>query len=115
MADDKVRISKSPMLLGALLAGLLDEEEVQLYIEDDPFDLNAAVQKVAKKKKVWMSEPPTTCQLCQKPLRGVFIDGATVYGPWAIMCRPCHVTQGRGSGTGRGQIYNLETLEKIEG
>jgi hypothetical protein len=34
-------------------------------------------------------------------------DGATVYGPWANMCDPCHKRVGRGSGVGRGQKYAL--------
>jgi hypothetical protein len=66
-------------------------------------------------KKKWLSSLPTHCQICHNPLRDVFVDGATRFGPWAILCRKCHILRGCGTGTGRGQVYNLNTLEKIAG
>lgn len=64
----------------------------------------------------WLSSKPTKCDLCKGKFRdNTFIDGKTVYGPWAIMCTTCHSHSGHGLGTGRGQKYNLETLEKLEG
>jgi hypothetical protein len=35
----------------------------------------------------------------------VFIDGATIYGPWAYMTPKSHAQYGRGLGIGRGQMY----------
>jgi len=68
-------------------------------------------------KKKWYGTWPASCQMCNMPLDKVeyFVDGATVYGPWALMCPGCHEQDGRGLGTGRGQKYNSKTLEKVEG
>jgi hypothetical protein len=63
----------------------------------------------------WFGEKPTKCQVCNKPLKGSFIDGATVDGPWAIMDVSCWRLKGRGLGIGRGQRYDLDTLTKMEG
>lgn len=64
----------------------------------------------------------TTCQLCNQDVRtlpspntNTIVDGATVSGPWAYMCRPCHKKFGMGTGLGRGQVYNVVTGEKIDG
>lgn len=65
--------------------------------------------------KYWMGLKPTHCQLCGTPLKEKFVDGQTLDGRWAILCMWCHLTYGMGLGTGRGQIYNLDTLEKLEG
>jgi hypothetical protein len=62
-----------------------------------------------------MGSAPIHCDLCHRALKDVFIDGATVIGAWAIMCWLCHVRNGRGLGSGKGQKYNLTTLEKIDG
>lgn len=63
----------------------------------------------------WLSPPPSTCDLCKHPLAHTFIDGKTTWGPWAIMCPKCHGTFGCGFGTGQGQEYDLQTLEKTRG
>ena len=65
--------------------------------------------------KKWCGSRPTKCDLCFKELIGVFIDGKTDEGPWGILCLPCHQTQGIGVGEGRGQVYDLKTLKKLEG
>lgn len=67
--------------------------------------------------KKWHGTWPSPCQLCGRPLdrQEHFIDGATVYGPWALMCVFCHSELGLGLGTGKGQKYSSETLEKVEG
>ena len=62
----------------------------------------------------WRGTPPKTCQLCNRPLKQQFVDGANG-GPWAIMCPSCHHSYGVGIGTGRGQRYDLQTLLKVEG
>jgi len=38
----------------------------------------------------------------------VFIDGATSFGPWGIMCPSCHAQYGMGLGGGRGQKYEKQ-------
>ena len=68
------------------------------------------------KMKKWLGPKPQKCDLCRgKFVDNHFIDGATIYGPWALMCTTCHSHFGHGLGTGRGQLYNLTTLEKLEG
>jgi hypothetical protein len=63
----------------------------------------------------WLSEVPKKCQICGGPLKEAFVDGATVFGPWAIMCIACHRGHGRGLGLGRGQKFDVATKEKIDG
>ena len=59
---------------------------------------------------------PKECQLCHSPSNTLdyIIDGSTPYG-WAFMCVSCHREIGRGLGMGKGQKYDLKTLEKVEG
>jgi hypothetical protein len=67
-------------------------------------------------------EPNITCQLHQPigttPLKR-YVDGATIYGPWANMCESCHKRMGMGLGTGRGQLYEWNqatgSYQKIDG
>lgn len=64
----------------------------------------------------WLGGIPKTCQICSIPLTRQFIDGKTVFGPWAIMCVLCARDQGiKEYGTGVGQLYDLETLVKVAG
>jgi len=63
----------------------------------------------------WMSPKPEKCDICKEPIEDQFVDGATVMGPWAIMCSGCHFQYGRGTGTGKGQVYDAVTLEKVKG
>ncbi len=56
----------------------------------------------------WSGDPPAHCDLCKAPIKKVFVDGKTAYGPWAHMCRKCHLTQGGLLGTGRGQLYRKD-------
>ena len=69
--------------------------------------------------KRWVGSKPVHCDLCHNPFgfknTMEFIDGRTVWGPWAIMCSVCHNDQRIGLGPGKGQKYNYETLEKMEG
>lgn len=65
--------------------------------------------------KKWNGAVPKICTGCGDSLKDIFIDGKTIFGPWAIMCENCHTTHGAGLGLGRGQKYDIKTLEKIEG
>lgn len=65
--------------------------------------------------KKWLSPIPGKCDLCSKPLVDTFVDGKTSFGPWGIMCRPCHRKHGIGLGLGRGQLYDISTALKLEG
>ena len=65
-------------------------------------------------KTQWLSPAPTECDLCHEGLKDCFIDGKTTYGPWATMCPTCHNLFGCGLGLGKGQKYDLDTLEKLE-
>lgn len=52
------------------------------------------------------------------PIKEVFIDGATVHGPWAIMTPYSHQRHGCGLGQGRGQKYRKQAdgkWLKVEG
>jgi hypothetical protein len=53
----------------------------------------------------WTGPAPTQCDICTAPITDAFIDGKTRMGPWANMCRKCHVHLGVGLGTGKGQHY----------
>jgi len=68
-----------------------------------------------KPVRTWMGAKPVSCQICGTTLSDKFVDGATRFGPWAIMCPACHRDQALGLGTGRGQMYDLDSLEKVEG
>lgn len=57
----------------------------------------------------------TKCDICHKDPKKWFVDGATVHGPWALMCEGCFPSMGVGIGQGMGQKYDAETMLKLEG
>lgn len=57
--------------------------------------------------KEWLGTPPSSCDICRKPIIDSFIDGRTVHGPWANMCPTCFKREGVGLGTGHGQHYGM--------
>lgn len=66
--------------------------------------------------KTWSGTPPTHCDICNRNLVaiGVFVDGRTAFGPWAMMCDCCHNDNGGRLGVGFGQRYLLvETGGKV--
>ena len=73
-------------------------------------------------KTKWLGKADT-CDICkvqlkqlQARIRQWFVDGRVVGGSaWALMCPTCFDTYGVGLGTGKGQKYDFETKEKIEG
>lgn len=65
--------------------------------------------------KKWLGSKPDTCNICSQPFKNVFIDGRTRMGPWGLLCSGCHRTIGVGLGLGKGQLYDLKTLKKLEG
>lgn len=56
----------------------------------------------------WCGAAPDVCQLCDQPITDTFIDGRTMWGPWACMCKECWEEKGDGLGTGRGQMYGRQ-------
>ena len=58
--------------------------------------------------RTWVGKPPEKCDICSEPIKDVFIDGQTDWGPWGNMCPECHALHGRGLGTGRGQKYEKQ-------
>ena len=64
--------------------------------------------------KPWLS-PISSCPFCKKDLIKLdyFIDGATTQGPWALMCKPCHIDHGVGLGLGLGQMYKKNEEDNI--
>lgn len=65
----------------------------------------------------WLSD--TSCDFCARDATTVgefFVDGKTVYGPWALMCKECSAKVGpKVFGTGIGQAYDSKTREKVAG
>lgn len=54
----------------------------------------------------WAGKPVEKCDLCERTLMQVFVDGRMSNGQWGIMCPDCRVNQGRITlGTGLGQKY----------
>ena len=67
-------------------------------------------------KKRWMGARPQSCQCCGQTLREQFADGRhPVFGMWGIFAVTCFKRLGGTYGIGRGQRYDLKTLEKLEG
>lgn len=57
----------------------------------------------------WMGSTPK-CDFCEKTGNTLqqFVDGRTVFGPWAIMCPDCFKKNGVGVGLGSGQEYHRQ-------
>jgi len=70
-----------------------------------------------KKERKWLGTWPAKCDMCGEDLKQfkTFVDGATIFRFWALMCPACHVVNGTGIGTGKGQRYDAKTLIKLEG
>ena len=68
-------------------------------------------------KKSWLSGRPTKCELCAQPFKNgdVFFDAKTKNGQWGLLCSNCFVQENGRLGTGLGQKYDLNTLEKLDG
>ena len=66
-------------------------------------------------KTKWCGTKPEKCDICGGKFKKVFYDAKTVHGPWGLLCGDCHANYGYGLGMGRGQMYNLKTLNKIGG
>lgn len=59
-------------------------------------------------KQYWCGEAPRVCQICDREIVGVFIDGKTQWDCWAFMCRDCWEMHGEGLGVGLGQMYGVQ-------
>lgn len=46
------------------------------------------------------------CDFCKKK-QSTFVDGKTVHGVWAYMCKNCFSVYGIGLGQGKGQMFKL--------
>ena len=66
--------------------------------------------------KKWLSPKPLACQTCGIVFKtgDIFIDGRTSMGPWALMCRQCHLDIGTGIGTGNAQQYDWDTCRQLK-
>jgi len=53
----------------------------------------------------WLGGTPDRCEISGEEITDRFVDGATKYGPWAIMHPDTHATLGCGLGEGKGQMY----------
>lgn len=66
----------------------------------------------------WNGPVPAKCDLEREPIMDAFVDGKTIFGPWANMCPKCHQSYGIGLGTGKGQKYERQAdgrFLKVEG
>ena len=68
-----------------------------------------------KEKKKWFGSAPDKCAICQAEFKTSFVDGRVRGGRWALLCEDCHSHYGVGLGLGKGQKYDIKTLEKIGG
>lgn len=68
------------------------------------------IKKTAQ--RYWCGEPPRSCQVCDQPIKDVFVDGMTQWGPWGFMCPTCHALHGEGIGTGKGQMYQRQADDR---
>ena len=63
------------------------------------------------KRHQWWGD--TVCDLCSTsvvaPCFDYFVDGATIYGPWALMCERCF----KQYGTYLGIAYDVKNKHKI--
>lgn len=55
----------------------------------------------------WLSAV-SDCEICNRPLTKEMVDGKTNWGPWALMCVPCHNNHGGRLGLGIGQKYEKQ-------
>lgn len=55
----------------------------------------------------WLSHVGA-CEICDQPLTTLMVDGKTNWGPWALMCVPCHTVHGGKLGLGIGQKYEKQ-------
>ncbi len=69
--------------------------------------------KIAE-KKTWSGSTPEKCDICGTWFEKVFFDAKTRGGQWGLLCSTCCQEHGIGIGTGLGQKYSLETLEKLD-
>ena len=60
-----------------------------------------------KAKRYWIGDIRSDDDL-GLPIINAFIDGATTFGPWAIMSPASHKRYGKGLGAGRGQRYEKQ-------
>ena len=65
--------------------------------------------------KKWMGSTPTNCDLCHGKFGKVFYDAYVPGYSWGNICHGCFNTHGCKLGTGAGQKYSTETLEKLGG
>ena len=68
-----------------------------------------------KNKVRWVGTDPTVCYIYGTAFRGSFIDGRTKGGIRCLMCEECYQDYGVEFGIGKGQEYDMKTLEKILG
>jgi hypothetical protein len=74
------------------------------------------------KEKFWLGAVPCQCDICKSNIIDDFVDGRTIYGPWANMCPACFDQVGaykvQELGTGKGQWYHKQAdgrFKKVAG
>ena len=75
------------------------------------------MRNMMSKTVLWLGSKPDKCDVCGTKIVKCFVDGKTYYGSWGRMCPDCHKEFGRGTGLGRGQVYELQGTDwvKVQG
>ena len=65
-------------------------------------------------KNEWSGAAPEKCGMCYHPFVEAdrFYDGATIFGPWAILCSYCFSIYGVKRGKHKGKRYRIADTER---
>jgi len=58
--------------------------------------------------KYWRGDAIDACVICDEHIQHQFVFGATIAGPWTVMCVQCFYVVGRGLGDGLGHAYTRQ-------
>lgn len=72
-----------------------------------------AAAESGDRRKLWRGKVPAFDGFADA-ITDEFVDGATIYGPWALMSPRSFAAYGRGTGRGVGQRYRKAEGDKWE-
>jgi hypothetical protein len=71
------------------------------------FALTLTLRRQAMNEVTWVGDI-SNCDICNRPIEGIFFDAKTRRGPWGILCPACFERYGIGVGHGAGQMYQRQ-------